>query len=273
MIDRVLAIDWSGDARNARRKIWLCEVAAGRVRRLERGRSRQEVAEHLVAEARRDPRLAVGLDFAFSFPAGFLRKRAHRRVETVWDEAAALGEQWLAHCPAPFWGKPGKRRPALGDALYRATDLRVARETGLRPLSVFQVGGAGSVGTGSVRGMPVLAQLRAAGFAIWPFDEPRPPLVVEIWPRLFVGKLRKSRREERRRHLAAQHPALAVRVRRSAERSDDAFDALLAGLAIDRHRAELRRLAPATDPVTRLEGEIWRPAAGSRPEAETETKR
>jgi hypothetical protein len=263
LLERVFAIDWSGDERQDRRKIWLCEVAAGRVRRLENGRSRQGVADYLVAEAGSDSRFAVGLDFAFSFPAGFLAKRAHRRVGTVWQEAERLGEKWLAHCPdPPFWGKPGKRKPPLGGALHRATELRIARRTGLKPLSVFQIGGAGAVGVGSIRGMPVLARLRAAGFSIWPFDEPGRPLVVEIWPRLFLGSLRKSRRDDRAQHLRERYPDLEDPIRAAAEASDDAFDALVSALAMDRHRDHLARLGPTGDPVTRLEGEIWWPGGG-----------
>ena len=201
-IDRVFAVDWSGDQRTARRKIWLCEVVSGTVRRLENGRSRSEVTNHLLQEASTDPHFVVGLDFAFSFPAAFLRKRAHKRVETVWEEAELLGERWLAHCPnPPFWGKPGKKMPLLGDLLQRTTELAVAEESGLRPFSVFQIGGAGAVGVGSIRGMPELTRLRAGGFSIWPFHEPAFPLAVEIWPRLFMGSVRKSDPEERRRYL------------------------------------------------------------------------
>ena len=38
--------------------------------------------------------------------------------------------------------------------------------------SIFQLVGNGQVGAGSVRGMPLVARLRAAGLAIWPFDAP-----------------------------------------------------------------------------------------------------
>ncbi len=233
------------------------------MRRLERGRSRKEVAEHLIEEAGRDPRFVVGLDFAFSFPGGFLKKRAHRRVETVWEEAEALGEEWLAHCPnPPFWGKPGKKKPALGDALHRKTELEVAGETKLYPLSVFQIGGAGAVGVGSIRGMPVLRMLRAAGFSIWPFHEPALPVVVEIWPRVFMGTIKKSSQKARRRHLERHYPLIAERHREAAEGSDDAFDALVSALAMDRHSQEFRRLKRAEDPITQLEGTIWRRSFG-----------
>lgn len=260
MIHRTIAVDWSGARTGARKKIWLCEVAEGRVVRLECGRSRAEVAGWLIAEGGRDPRFVVGLDFAFSFPAGFLGKRGHRRIETVWREAMTEGEGWLAECPnPPFWGKPGKRKPAFGDALHRATELEVARETGLRPLSVFQIGGVGAVGVGSLRGMPVLAELREAGFAVWPFDPPSAPLVVEIWPRLFMGRVTKSDPEARVRFLAETWPDLPEPLRVAAEESDDAFDALVSGLAMDRHREAFARLEPAEDAITRLEGAIWRP--------------
>ena len=262
-IQRVIAIDWSGARAAAERRIWLCEAAGGRVLRLECGRSREEVADHLIEEAARDPRFVVGLDFAFSFPAGFLAKRGHRRVETVWQEAEEQGEEWLAECPSPpFWGKPGKRKPRLGAALHRATELALLEATGLRPLSVFQIGGAGAVGVGSIRGMPVLRRLREAGFSVWPFDAPGRPLVVEIWPRLFMGRqVRKSRAGERRRYLETDYPAVAGSARAAAERSDDAFDALVSALAMDRHREAFGRLRRARDVPARLEGAIWRPGA------------
>jgi predicted O-methyltransferase YrrM len=66
---RFIAIDWSGDRRGGAKEIWLAAAAGGRLARLENGRDREQVAAHLIAEAGRDPRLVVGLDFAFSLPA------------------------------------------------------------------------------------------------------------------------------------------------------------------------------------------------------------
>ena len=42
--------------------------------------------------------------------------------------------------------------------------------------------------------------------------------------------------------------------------SEDAFDAGLSALVMDRHAGELARLRPTADPVMRLEGDVWRPA-------------
>ena len=51
---RVIAVDWSGAKTGARRKMWLAEVCGGRLQRLESGRDRCELIEHLfAAEIRR----------------------------------------------------------------------------------------------------------------------------------------------------------------------------------------------------------------------------
>lgn len=257
-IDRVIAIDWSGDKRAARRKIWTCEVVGGRVQSLANGRSREEVAAFLIEESRKDPCFAVGFDFAFSLPAWFLEQEGYTEVEALWSDSSRAGELWLRDCPAPFWGRNGRKKPDLGEALYRATDL-ASKVPSSSPKSVFQLIGAGQVGPGSLRGMPVLAQLRNAGFSVWPFHETSLPMVIEIWPRTFMGSVRKTDREERQQFLQEHCPDIPVHVRQAAEDSDDAFDALVAALAMDRYREELATLKRADDQATRLEGAIWRP--------------
>jgi hypothetical protein len=186
-------------------------------------------------------------------------------VVSVWAEAERLGERWLSHCPFPFWGKPGKKKPALGEALHRETELDAAWESRAQPTSVFQIGGAGAVGVGSIRGMPILKRLREAGFSIWPFDAPALPLVIEIWPRLFMGSVLKSKRDARNRYLTQRLPSVDGEARDAAEASDDAFDALVAAMAMAEHRAALGRLARTTNPRTVIEGEIWRPVIDAPP--------
>lgn len=259
-MQRVIAVDWSGDKSVAHKKIWVCAVSKGDVLRLENGRSREAVAEYLVAEAERDPRFVVGLDFAFSFPRRFLKKRAHRKIESVWEEAERLGENWLSHCPFPFWGKPGSKKPGLGELLYRQTEIEVGREQLRMPFSVFQTGGAGAVGVGSIRGMPILQRLRQAGFSIWPFHEPELPMVVEIWPRVFMGELKKRNESARTHFLRGELPTISGEFQEAARKSDDALDALVSAVAMDRHRKELGKLRKAEDRKTLLEGAIWCPA-------------
>ena len=262
---RAIAVDWSGAETGAGKKIWLCEVAGGRVVRLESGRDRNEIERELIVEAGLDPRLVVGLDFAFSLPAAFSSQRGHRTVDEVWREVERDGESWLAKCPSPFWGKPGKKKPRLEERVFfRRTELETAAATGARPFSVFQIGGAGAVGVGSVRGMPMLDRLRREGFAVWPFDRAVAPLVIEIWPRIFIGGLNKSDAKEREKFLDDRFPDLAAEHRASAVDSDDGLDSLVCAVAIYRQLAQIAELQRAADPETALEGRIWRPATGSQ---------
>ena len=167
--------------------------------RLENGRTPQQIADLLLEEALRNPEFIVGLDFAFSFPALFCQGLNAKNVYEVWDQIAAKGEQLLSDCDPPFWGKPGRKRPSSGEP-FRRTELDIAGNgSGAKPKSIFQIGGAGAVGTGSIRGMPVLKRLHDSGFSIWPFEVPAWPLVVEISPAYSLTLLRNRPR------LAVKH--------------------------------------------------------------------
>ena len=216
------------------------------------GLTRDETGDWLIGEAERSPELIVGLDFAFSFPAWFLRERGLSAAPELWDLAVEQGERWLRECEPPFWGRKGRRRPD-GDATrhLRVTDL----EAGAK--SPFQVNGAGAVGAGTIRGMPMLKRLREAGFSIWPFDEPGWPRVVEIYPRLFTGPVTKSREADRRAWLK-HGDGIDDTLRDRAGSSEDAFDAAASALRMREHADELAALARQPDRV--LEGRIWRPA-------------
>ncbi len=266
---RIVAVDWSGAARGEQRHLWLADLNAdeGRVVDLA-GRSRRQVAPHLIDLAEADPDLIVGLDFGFSLPGWFLDQEGIDAAPELWADEGRL-EQWLATCSPPFWGRPGRPRPELApEQHWRRTELA----TRPRPRSVFQIGGSGAVGTASLRGMPVLHRLRQAGFAIWPFDPPARPLVLEVWPRLAMGSLVKSRAVNRRAWLEAAgaagaipagpcggvrpaRPAIPARLLEVAIASADAFDATAAALAL---ACRFHRDPPAcTDPTVVREGWIW----------------
>ncbi len=254
---RVIAVDWSGRKQSARRRIWLAESACGDVRRLQDGRDREELAAHLVEEAEGDRHLVVGLDFAFSFPAWFCRHVGVRTVHQLWELVRREGEGWLKKCQPPFWGRPGKKRSSHEPA-FRKTEEKIAKLLrNPQPKSVFQIGGAGAVGTGSIRGMPILRQLHRAGFSIWPFDPPGWPRVIEIYPRLLTGKVTKSSRERRGQYLAKEFPHLSADWRKVAGSSEDAFDAVVSALVMAKRIPELETLGQASDPVDLLEGRIW----------------
>lgn len=131
-----------------------------------------------------------------------------------------------------------------------------------QPKSVFQIGGAGAVGTGSLRGMEHLATLAAADCSIWPFDPPGWPRVVEIYPRLLTGKVHKSRHRERLGHLEEHFAALPEPWRERAAGSEDAFDAAVSALRMADGTDALVCLERADeDSPELLEGEIWIPPA------------
>ncbi len=254
----IVAIDWSGRERGAAEFIWLARVVEGRLVELDNGRERGEVIDHVIALSRGSARCVVGLDFAFGFPAWYAARRGWTSGREIWNAMRDEAEELLDRCAPPFWGRPGTRAQTLGPPL-RATELAV----GVRPKSVFQVGGAGAVGTGSLRGMEHLARLAGAGFSVWPFDDPAWPLAVEIYPRLFTPPgLVKSRHRARREHLERRFPDQPPLLRERAAGSEDAFDAAIAALAMAEHVDELDTLPSfAADSPQRVEGAIWTPRA------------
>ena len=258
-MNRVIAIDWSGAKTGARRKIWLAEARAGRLTRLESGRDGREVVEHLIADARGD--VVVGLDFAFSFPRWFAEDQGAPPIEELWTLVAERGEEWLRRCPNPFWGRPGKRKPDWKNPSchFRLTEQRAPKLKGSSPKSVFQIGGGGAVGTGSIRGMPHLAKLRKEGFSIWPFHEVQARLVIEIYPRLLTGPVNRSDFDERQKYLADGCPEIGDALACKAASSEDAFDAAVSAVVMSRHIDEISTLTKSHDPTKLIEGRIWWP--------------
>ena len=256
---RTIAVDWSGAKSGAHSKIWLAEVVGGRLTLLESGRGRREVVDYLIADARDD--VVIGLDFAFSFPRWFAETQGAKPIDEFWKLVAEQGEEWLRRCPLPFWGKSGKRKPNWKNpSLHlRRTEQRASEEKGTSPKSVFQIGGGGQVGTGSIRGMPHLARLRAEGFSIWPFDRGQAPLLIEIYPQLLTGSVKKSDPRARAEYLAERVPEIGDALARRAAFSEDAFDTAVSAVVMSRHLEEISALSASPDPTELLEGRIWWP--------------
>lgn len=254
-----IAIDWSGDARAAHRRIRVATAVPGRLIGLRGGLDRDGVADLLRDRAASGP-VVAGLDFSFALPAWFAREHRCADVAALWALVAAEGERWLRECRPPFWGRGATPRPPPDPArpAFRVTE-QAARADGLTPTSTFQIGGAGAVGTGSLRGMPHLARLRAAGFAVWPFDDAGPATLVEIYPRVHTGPVVKRSRSAREA-AADGDPRIPAALFDDVVATEDAFDAALSALAMAEHLEELRslRAAPAGDPEA-IEGALWRP--------------
>ncbi len=311
-VQRFVGIDWSGriDAAGQRRHIWagIWTVSpGGKVKvQIEAGRTRDEVAEWLLHLAEETPRMVVGIDCCFSFPAWFLAELGCADVFSFWRLVhSGAGEQWLTRFAKDspeeaardirFWGKPHKRPPVFSGAglrsMFRHTDYdnkiaqaleggdteRAAKMKGITPKSPFQIGGSGSVGTGSLRAMPMLQRLHQAGWRVWPFqdaaldlDQQQPrPLLVEMYTRLMTGAVAKSNAEARKRYLARRRRedilfvSVGRAVLRKAEGSEDAFDALVSTLEMVRHASNFSGLRATGDRQLQLEGITWRPGVAS----------
>ncbi len=290
-VERVVAVDWSGrvDHAGQRKSIWMgvwtlyadksIQVS------LQGGRTRREVADELVSLSEQTKKMVVGVDFCFSYPAWFVEEVGAKSAREFWKIVSEQGEKWLGKgCPHDyFWGKPGKKnRLFAGDdagLMFRQADhaCKIRSEIfdpaqrdkikGIAPKSPFQTGGAGSVGTGSLRGIPELYLLSERGFSVWPFDVPTLPMVVEIYPRLLTGEVKKSDAAARHAYLKkkqsedAEYSCLDKAVIASACGGEDAFDALVSVMEMAARRHSFGQLRQATDRVTLLEGAVW--GAGS----------
>ncbi len=229
-----MAIDWSGARAPSAQRNGIC-VAVVRTANpsaveVTAGRTRAETID-FVEQLR--PPVVVGFDFSFGAPEWFARERGCATIDEVWALAARDGDAWLQPEP-PFWCKrcevPVERR-------FRRCEIE------LRPAkSIFQLVGNGQVGAGSVRGMPLLARLRATGFAIWPFDAPGARTALEIYPTRL-----------RRLMQAPDEPRVYA--------TEHERDAAESARVMWEHRASFATLTAAIDPTTRIEGDVWRPDA------------
>ena len=264
---RTIAIDWSGRKTGERQVIRVAEARDGKLVRIEGGRSRSEVIDHLISEKLRDPNLVAGFDFSFSLPAWFVLEQGCSTAPEFWRTAAKQGEDWLANCDEPFWGRAGHKRPPHDEQRpqLRKTDVETAaaaQPRGLTPRSPFQISGAGSVGAATVRGLPCLARLHDAGFNIWPWHDVSPPAAIEIWTRIAIGDTVKSNSSGRIEAVAADR-RIPKALKDAAAETEDAFDAATTAVWLSQHSEALLATRRSNSRIDRLEGKTWLPSAGA----------
>ena len=281
--DRILGIDWSGAEKRANQRIYVAELdptarrmttvvrAADRtaVERFLGGGELEPAARSLGPGVRRlgtDEAVLVGLDFAFSFPAGFALPGRGRNWS--WEDLA----RWTARLEdakleVAIRGEPGLRSQFFlgkGDAaepLLRTTERELVERGRARPTSVLHMVGAQQVGRGAIRGIPMLARLRARRpAAIWPFDTPAGErlglTIVEVFPRLWLTPgMRKQRRSDRRAQLGhwGREGIGFENAGAACVASPDAIDAAAAAIGL----AGLERLRPLAELPDVVEREGW----------------
>ena len=81
-----IAVDWSGakTAKTQRDTIWLAVAEEGAIVDLTNGRTRDKIINMLVDKIRKREAVAIGLDFAFSFPQWYLECRELPTVRDLW---------------------------------------------------------------------------------------------------------------------------------------------------------------------------------------------
>ncbi len=233
MFDRIVMVDWSAQAtpKHGPDSIWACTLHArtGHCDEPVNHRTRRAASDALLELARAPGRTLIGFDFPLGHPSGFAtaagltRQYADdapwscvwrhlathirdddRNRNNRWEVAAALNERLgTLH----FWGAPpsrasefltSRRPPATPDQLstYRSSERRL-REQQRHPFSVWQLLGAGSVGSQALTGIPVAHRIRthpdlAERTLVWPFETGLTPdpvgdradliVLAEVWP-------------------------------------------------------------------------------------------
>ena len=210
IFDAYVIVDWSAAAtpRTGADSIWIClrEHDGSDVRQRYWNPSTRTGAMALLADVlsdlvARDRVVLVGFDFAFGYPAGFAARLQRGRADwqAVWQEVARSVEddannannrfhvaadlnQRISGEAFPFWNCPEAAvRPMLaaskpqgfGNATIAA--FRWTDRAGPGPKSVWQLFGAGSVGSQTLLGIAHLERLRRHPWLegrvrVWPFD-------------------------------------------------------------------------------------------------------
>ncbi|KNG94092.1 molybdopterin-binding protein [Pseudaestuariivita atlantica] len=222
--DRIAMVDWSGgnDTGPTPRPdaIWIGTPEGPpdylRNRQLAEDRLAGLIDDALTA----GDTLCLGFDFPFGYPAGFAaaltgtadpfavwhwladRIEDAPKANNRFDVAASINASMPGQ--GPFWANALKRDiphlPRLKPASIAFPERRVAEAQTSGAFTLWQLAGAGAVGSQALMGLPVLARLRARfpdRIAVWPFDPlDRPVTFLEIWPSLLNDAVRRAMRVE-----------------------------------------------------------------------------
>lgn len=215
--ETIVMVDWSGgNDRGPKPKkdaIWVGlardGIAEPPVYLRNRKAAEAWLTDAFEAEQAAGRRVLAGFDFPFGYPAGIAAHVTGRTdpfalwywLEDRIEDAPKQNNRWqvagvwnrLFPGVGPFWGNgsqtdvpdlPRKGRSRQG---HGAQELRQVEQAAKGAFSVWQLSGAGAVGSQVLMGLPVLARPRRRfGASVWPFESPEAGLVLaEIWPSLL----------------------------------------------------------------------------------------
>ncbi|MFM2079208.1 MAG: hypothetical protein RJA49_3098 [Actinomycetota bacterium] len=227
MFDRIVVVDWSanGAPKRGADSIWVCTFEPGAATTdVVNHPTRRQARDALVSIASRPGRTLLGFDFPLGHPIGFAASvgLSAPAWSSVWAHLAehvhddernrndrwSVAREWNRTLGRPhFWGAPPRHadpdltatKPPWTDAhlpTYRIAEARL-RSRRQYPFSVWQLLGAGSVGSQALTGIPVVHHLRhhvalRDRARVWPFETglvaaPAMELgdavvIAEVWP-------------------------------------------------------------------------------------------
>lgn len=218
--DTVVMVDWSAAARAPRRpkpdaifaavaRDGVVEPACYLGHRIE---AEVWLADLFAAERAAGRRVLAGFDFPFGYPQGFAEALTGQPDPfALWDWVAArivddpkrnnrfeVAGAINALFPGigPFWGNGSLREvpdlPRKGRARTPNPfpERRAIEDRHKGAFTLWQLSGAGAVGSQTLMGLPVLSRLRrhfASDLAVWPFEAPAAGIVLaEVWPSLLA---------------------------------------------------------------------------------------
>ena len=225
LFDTYVMVDWSAASAPTKgaNSIWLGVARHGANTAVENISTRtaaiERLADLLATESASGRRVMAGFDFPFGYPSGVAKKVTgkasalalwdwlDKRIEDAPDNANNRYEvaSELNRCYegiGPFWGRPVgwnypdvpfKKRERTG--ANHPEEFRKVEHVAKGAKSVWQLAGAGSVGSQVLLGLPALNRLRrdpriSQHTAVWPFETglnlPKNSIaLVEIYPSLL----------------------------------------------------------------------------------------
>lgn len=220
--DTVIIVDWSAraalsPAKPSKDAIWIgVHDTKGGTEHYCRSRAQAEakLTAILDAQAALGHRVLCGFDFPMGYPTGFAeRLTGSDTARAVWkwlaahitDDARnmtnrlAVGGQINARfhpLAGPFWGRPQGQNVAClpFTKAIEYTSLNLSERRAVERLlpsasPVWQLMGAGSVGSQALTGLPMVHRIaQRPGCKVWPFDDTESALVLaEVYPSIITS--------------------------------------------------------------------------------------
>lgn len=242
-----IAIDWSGAKSPIKSRNIAVASCKDNILSLEKGPwSRQDVADLIIAESRKEGMSMVGIDANFSYQVDALEKICGTKAaaKDLWSKIEAItkghknffaGNVWQESEFKSLYWTEGKQ-PQGFNPYHRQTEFSAREKWKARPESTFKLIGAKQVGKGGLAAMLVYLYLKEKlgdKVSLWPFEKPTGQtkiVLFEIFPRLFIQKYALSSQKIRDINILKEN--LPIKIELSSSVSDHEGDALISAFGL-----------------------------------------